>query len=96
VLGAAGVPQQAAEARVAVAGPQQAAEARVAVAELQQAAARDAAEVRLRAAPGAQAALPSVLPSALAFRQDQVPPWPVPQPAARSAHATEYLRIERP
>jgi len=53
------------------------------------------AEALPRAAPDVQAALPSAV--AWAFRQDQALPsaQPVPQPAARSAHAMEYLRIAR-
>jgi hypothetical protein len=93
LLGAAGAPQAEQHAEEV---PQQAAEARVAVA-----GARDAVgvEVRPRAALPL-AALPSVLLSAgpWAFRQGQAPPsaQPAPQPAARSAHAMEYLRIARP
>jgi hypothetical protein len=95
------VPQQVAGARVAAAGPQQAAEARDGVAEPQPEAAVQAGveeAVRPRAAPGAQAALPSVPLSAgpWAFHRGQAPPSPAPQPAARSVHAMEDLRIARP
>jgi hypothetical protein len=60
---------------------------------------RDAAGVLLRAAalpdaPGA--ALPSVPPSASAFRRDQAPPWPGPRPAARFARGMPRLRIAWP
>ena len=41
-------------------------------------------------------ALPSVLPSALAFRRGQALPWLVPQPAARFAHAMACLRVASP
>jgi hypothetical protein len=82
-------PQQAAEAWVAAAVPRPV--ARDAAEELQQGvAAPAAAEVRLRAA------LPSGLPSVLVFHRDQALPWPVPQPAARSARAIEKPRIAWP
>lgn len=60
---------------------------------------RDAAGVLLRVAalpdaPGA--ALPSVPPSASAFRRDQAPPWPGPRPAARFARGMQRLRIAWP
>jgi hypothetical protein len=60
---------------------------------------RDAAGVLLRAAalpdaPGA--GLPSVPPSASAFRRDQAPPWPGPRPAARFARGMPRLRIAWP
>jgi hypothetical protein len=82
-------PQQAAEAWVAAAVPRPV--ARDAAEELQQGvAAPAAAEVRLLAA------LPSGLPSVLVFHRDQALPWPVPQPAARSARAIEKPRIAWP
>jgi hypothetical protein len=85
------------EARDAGAAPLQAVEASVGAAVLRPEAAGRAGVVRPRAAQGAQAALPLGLPSVLAFRQGQAPPsaQPAPQPAARSAHAMEYLRIAR-
>jgi hypothetical protein len=54
----------------------------------------DAEALRLegRGAP----ALPSVLPSALAFRRGQALLWLVPQPAARFAHAMACLRVASP
>jgi hypothetical protein len=66
---------------------------------LRAAALRDALAVLLRAAalpdaPGA--ALPSVPPSASAFRRDQAPPWPGPRPAARFARGMQRLRIAWP
>ena len=94
------------EARDAGAAPLQAVEASVGVAVLRpEAAGRDGvvrpqevrdAEALPRAAPDVQAALPSAV--AWAFRQDQALPsaQPVPQPAARSVHATEHLRIAAP
>jgi hypothetical protein len=93
--------EAAAEAEVQVAAvvPQPGAAARAGVEELPpEAVARDAAGVRLRAALPS-AALPSATLSAgpWAFRQGQALPSarPAPQPAARSAHAMEYLRIAR-
>jgi hypothetical protein len=46
-------------------------------------------------APGAPA-LPLAVLLALAFRRDQVPPWPGPQPAAQFARAMAGLRTASP
>jgi hypothetical protein len=88
---AAGAPQQAAEVSVGAAVPQQAAAARAGaeeVARQQEAAVPDVREVPLRAA------LPSAVP--LAFRRDQAPPCPAPQPAAMFARAKERRRFALP
>jgi hypothetical protein len=93
-------PQQAAEAWGAAVVPRPVAAARDAAEELQQeVAAPDAAGVRLRGARPLEAlpsGLPWGLPSVLVFRRDQALPWPVPQPAARSARAIEKPRIAWP
>jgi hypothetical protein len=90
---AAAAPLQAVEASVGTAVPRPEAAGRDGVVRPREV--RDA-EALPRAAPDVQAALPSAV--AWAFRQDQALPsaQPVPQPAARSVHATEHLRIAPP
>jgi hypothetical protein len=99
-------PQQEAAARDAVEVPRSEAVARAWVGEaaVRQQEARDAAAVPLRGAvlravPDVRVAEPrAARPSAVpwVFRRDQALPWPAPQPAVRSAHATQCLQIALP